>query len=205
MIHTTEPWQGITCPSISSVRWVSVEIQFSSVQFLPHLLSIFSVFESPGIRVESTQLLSLEGYRKWGRAYNRSVSAFWREVMQPSETTFWCLIWPLAVWPSARNFTSLSYDFLTSKMGEMKPNSWGYCEEGQFHGTQTVLPSDPPGVKAWHSNVISASRDWVVIFDLFSTHNNTAVFVFCFFASALFSAPCCRWLLLALVWKERFL
>lgn len=25
-----------------------------------------------------------------------------------------------------------------------------------------------------------------------------------FFASALFSAPCCRWLLLALVWKERF-
>lgn len=60
--------------------------------------------------------------------------------MQPSETTFWCLIWPLAVWPWAGIFTSLSCDFLTSKMGEMKPNSWGYCEEDQFHGTQTVLP-----------------------------------------------------------------
>ena len=66
MIHTTEPWQGITCPSISSFRWASMEIQFSSVQLLPHLLSIFSVFES---------LLSLEGHCKWGRAYNRSVWA----------------------------------------------------------------------------------------------------------------------------------
>lgn len=199
MIHTTEPWQGITCPSISSVRWASVEIQFSSVQFLPHLLSIFSVFESPGIRVESTQILSLEGHRKWGRAYNRSVSAKGRScspVRPPFDAWFghWLCdlqqatlpLWAVISLPLKWGKWNLTPEAIVRRVSFMGHRL-------SFHLTHLW---SRPGIPM-SSLPPETERSFLTSSPLTTTQQF-------FFASALFSAPCCRWLLLALVWKERF-
>ena len=140
------------------------------------------------------------------------ISVNGREVIQPSETIFQCLSWPLTVWPWAGNFTSLSCDFLTSivrKWGKWYLTPEAIVRRVSFMGHRLSFRLTHLCQGLAFQCHLCLLRLRGHFWPLLHSQQHSRFFVlFCFvlfFASALFSAPCCRRLCLAVVSQERFL